>query len=79
MAANSQAIDFPHKKAKKAISLEEFLNDVAARNPGEPEFLQAVHEVATDILPFVADKPVYRDLRILERVAEPDRIISTSP
>ncbi len=73
MAANSQALNFPHKKAP---SLDEFLNDVAQRNPGEPEFLQAVHEVATDILPFVADKPVYRDLRILERIAEPDRVIS---
>lgn len=53
-----------------------FLNQVAARNPGEPEFLQAVHEVATDIVPFTADKPEYRDARILERMAEPDRIIS---
>ena len=53
-----------------------FLNQVAARNPGEPEFLQAVHEVAIDIVPFTADHPEYREARILERMAEPDRIIS---
>ena len=56
--------------------LDSFLNGIAARNPGEPEFLQAVHEVAQDILPFVADKPLYRELKILERMAEPDRVIS---
>ena len=57
-------------------SLDEFLTQVAVRNTAEPEFLQAVHEVAQDILPFIADKPVYRDARILERMAEPDRVLS---
>lgn len=56
--------------------LHAFLDRIAKRNPGEPEFLQAVHEVATDVLPFIADKPQYRDMALLERMAEPDRIVS---
>ena len=54
----------------------DFLNRIAMRNPNEPEFLQAVKEVADDVIPFMADKPHYQDLRILERMAEPDRVIS---
>jgi glutamate dehydrogenase (NADP+) len=60
----------------KADSLEKFMEGVTARNPGEPEFHQAVHEVAMDIIPFMADKPIYQDLRILERMTEPDRVVS---
>lgn len=56
--------------------LERFMEGVKRRNPGEPEFHQAVHEVAMDIVPYIADKPIYKDLMILERMTEPDRIIS---
>lgn len=57
-------------------NVDEFLNQVAVRNPNEPEFLQAVHEVAQNVLPYIADKPEYREARILERIAEPDRVLS---
>jgi glutamate dehydrogenase (NADP+) len=60
----------------KAVKLDKFMEGVIARNPGEPEFHQAVHEVAMDIIPYIADKPVYKDLRILERMTEPDRVLS---
>lgn len=60
----------------KADSLEEFMDGVILRNPGESEFHQAVHEVAMDIIPFMKDKPHYKDLRILERMTEPDRVVS---
>jgi glutamate dehydrogenase (NADP+) len=60
----------------KAEDLETFMEGVQARNPGEPEFHQAVHEVAMNIIPYIADKPNYKDLRILERMTEPDRIVS---
>ncbi|MCC5887300.1 MAG: NADP-specific glutamate dehydrogenase [Gammaproteobacteria bacterium] len=56
--------------------LERFMEGVKRRNPGEPEFHQAVHEVAMDIVPYIADKPIYKELMILERMTEPDRIIS---
>jgi glutamate dehydrogenase (NADP+) len=49
---------------------------VMERNTGEREFHQAVHEVAMDIIPYIADKPIYKGLRILERMTEPDRILS---
>ncbi len=60
----------------KAENLEKFMEGVVLRNPGEVEFHQAVHEVAMDIIPYMADKPHYKDLRILERMTEPDRIVS---
>ena len=60
---------------KTAEYLQRFVDGVQRRNPGEPEFNQAVFEVAQDIFPFIADKPVYHDRQILERMAEPDRII----
>ncbi len=60
----------------KADNLEKFMEGVVCRNPGETEFHQAVHEVAMDIIPFIKDKPHYQDLRILERMTEPDRVVS---
>jgi glutamate dehydrogenase (NADP+) len=55
--------------------LSEFMNGLVRRNPGEPEFHQAVHEVAKDVLPFIDSKSIYCENRILERMTEPDRII----
>lgn len=60
----------------KADRLDKFMEGVIARNPGEAVFHQAVQEVATDIIPYMADKPIYKDMRILERMTEPDRVIS---
>ena len=56
--------------------LEEFMQGLVRRNPGETEFHQAVEEVAATILPFIADKPRYQKAQILERMSEPDRLIS---
>jgi glutamate dehydrogenase (NADP+) len=56
--------------------LEHFIAGLKRRNPGEHEFHQAVHEVASSILPFIEDKPIYQDMQILERLSEPDRIIT---
>ncbi len=61
--------------SKTAVYLERFLNGVEKRNPGEPEFLQAVSEVASTIFPYIADKPIYHKMQILERMVEPDRIV----
>ncbi|NND01009.1 MAG: NADP-specific glutamate dehydrogenase [Gammaproteobacteria bacterium] len=62
--------------SKNEMQLEEFMHGLQRRNPGEIEFHQAVEEVAATILPFVADKPEYTEARILERMCEPDRVIS---
>jgi len=56
--------------------LESFLAGAARRNRNEPEFLQAVAEVATSIIPYIATHPEYKEPRILERLTEADRIIS---
>ena len=46
------------------------------RNPHEPEFLQAVREVAETIIPFVEAHPKYKEAKILERMIEPERVIT---
>ena len=66
----------PHMTAAIAGHVTQFMNDVAERNPNEPEFQQAVHEVVESVLPFVLDHQKYRDARILERMTEPDRVLS---
>ncbi len=58
-----------------APTLDEFMQGVIKRNPGEEEFHQAVKEVAADVLPFVADKPKYKEWEIMRRIAEPDRAV----
>ncbi len=57
-------------------NISEFMDWITASNPNEKEFHQAVHEVMIDIIPFVNEHPEYRDSRILERICEPDRILS---
>lgn len=59
-----------------AGQVAQFMQEVEARNPNEPEFQQAVFEVVESVLPFVLDNQKYRDARILERMTEPDRVLS---
>jgi glutamate dehydrogenase (NADP+) len=60
---------------KTAEYLKRFINGVKKRNPGEKEFHQAVSEVAATIFPYIADKPIYHKMQIMERMAEPDRVV----
>ena len=46
-----------------------------ARNPHEPEFHQAVREVAESLAPYLVENPMLQRLKILERIAEPERVI----
>ena len=50
--------------------------DVTTRNAGQDEFLQAVREVATDVITIEKASRAYAQARVLERLTEPDRIIS---
>lgn len=61
---------------EKVPSLDEFIAGVEKRNPGQPEFLQAVKEVAADVLPYIEQHPHYNELQLLERISEPERVIS---
>ncbi len=58
------------------VDLPRFIEGVTKRNPGQPEFVQAVTEVAEDIFDFMVDKKKYHEAQILRRIAEPDRVIS---
>ena len=60
---------------KSAEYMERYMEGVKKRNPGEPEFHQAVYEVASTIFPYIKDKPDYHQNQILERMAEPERVI----
>lgn len=55
--------------------IDAFMQKVKAKNPGESEYLQAVHEVAESVIPFIEEHPQYKKARILERVVEPERVV----
>jgi glutamate dehydrogenase (NADP+) len=55
--------------------IDAFMENVKAKNGHEPEFLQAVHEVAEAIIPFTEAHPKYKNAKILERIIEPERTI----
>lgn len=55
--------------------IDAFMQKVKAKNPGETEFHQAVHEVAESVIPFIEDHPQYKSAKILERIAEPERVV----
>lgn len=52
-----------------------FMADLIARNPGETEFHQAVKEVLESVAPYIVEHPYLIDLKVLERIAEPERVI----
>ncbi|MCR4777806.1 MAG: NADP-specific glutamate dehydrogenase [Lachnospiraceae bacterium] len=56
--------------------VEKVINEVKAKNSFEPEFLQAVSEVLTSLEPVIAKHPEFEEHKILERMVEPDRIVS---
>ncbi|MDV5356325.1 NADP-specific glutamate dehydrogenase [Enterobacter asburiae] len=56
-------------------SLATFLDTVHQRDPHQPEFSQAVREVMSTLWPFLEANPRYRQLSLLERLVEPERVI----
>ena len=61
---------------KDENKLEMFMKELTRKNPHEPEFLQAAHDVADSIIPFMETHPKYKKHKILERIAEPERVVS---
>jgi len=55
--------------------IQDFIKEVAAKNVGESEFLQAVKEVAEAIIPFMEANPKYNNKMLLERMVEPERVL----
>ncbi|MEY3678372.1 MAG: hypothetical protein RI924_513 [Bacteroidota bacterium] len=57
------------------MEIKSFMSRITARNPNEPEFLQAVQEVAETLLPFIQDHKKYQEAQILDRITEPERVM----
>jgi len=56
--------------------IEQFITDVEKRNQHEPEFMQAVREVAENVIPYIVQHEIYHGKNILMRMAEPERVVS---
>ncbi len=61
--------------SKHQAEIDAFMEMVKAKNPGEKEYHQAVMEVAESVIPFMDAHPKYKDAKILERIAEPERVV----
>jgi glutamate dehydrogenase (NADP+) len=61
--------------SKYQKQIDAFMDAVRAQQPHETEFLQAVEEVAETVIPFIANKPKYKNAKVLERITEPERVI----
>ena len=55
--------------------IESFMKRVSVKNGHEPEFIQAVQEVAEAVIPIIESNPKYKNARILDRIIEPERTI----
>ena len=56
--------------------IDQFITDVEKRNQHEPEFMQAVREVAENVIPYIVQHDIYHGKNILMRMAEPERVVS---
>jgi len=56
--------------------IDKFMDYAKMRNSNEPEFLQAVKEVAEAVIPYIEENPKYKGKKLLERMIEPERVIS---
>jgi glutamate dehydrogenase (NADP+) len=55
-------------------NIQDFIDLIKSKNPNEPEFIQAVSEVAEAVIPFIENNPKYASDKLLERMAEPERV-----
>lgn len=58
-----------------SANISSFIDAVAKKNPNEPEFMQAVKEVAETVIPFIEENKKYQNKMLLERMVEPERVI----
>lgn len=64
-----------HYRKGKPGMIEEIYQNVVARDPNQPEFHQAVKEVFDSLEVVLEKRPEYRRMKLLERIAEPERVI----
>lgn len=70
---NSKTHSFMENMEEK---IRTFMDEVKLRNGHEPEFIQAVQEVAETVIPYIAQHEIYNGKNILLRMVEPERLIS---
>ena len=57
------------------IQIDSFMEELIIKNGNEPEFIQAVEEVAETVIPFIEKNIKYKSAKILQRIVEPERVI----
>ncbi len=57
------------------MDMQKFLAEIEEKNPGQPEFVQAVTEVCLSVVPFIDKNPQYAKAKILERMVVPERTV----
>ena len=55
--------------------IENFISEIDKKNSHEPEFMQAVKEIAENVLPYIVSKDIYHGKNILMRMVEPERVL----
>lgn len=71
--AKARAKSNGHSKIENEV--RKFMAKITAKDPHQPEFIQAVQEVAEAVIPFTMENQKYADAKILERIAEPERVL----
>ena len=72
--AGTTTVSLASDDAQRAT--EDFLSKLRTRNQHEPEFLQAAEEVVETLMPYVLEHPALQEAGVLDRICEPDRILS---
>jgi len=76
MHESATEITAPQKaRYSTSTAVDDFMETIMAKNPGEVEFHQAVREVADSIIPVIESEPAYQEAKILQRLVEPERVI----
>jgi len=69
------AVRTPARTATPKEYVQQVMASIRAKNPAEPEFHQAVQEVFESLVPVLERNPQYRSAKLLERIAEPERVV----
>ncbi|HET9952481.1 MAG TPA: NADP-specific glutamate dehydrogenase [Candidatus Eisenbacteria bacterium] len=75
MSAVGVAVKAPGKTSSAKEYIHGVIEEIRTKNPAEPEFHQATQEVFESLVPVLDRHPEYRSAKLLERIAEPERVI----
>ena len=75
MSALDVSVKSPTKTPNVKEYVQQVLAQIRAKNPAEPEFHQATQEVFDSLVPVLERHPEYRSAKLLERLAEPERVL----